>query len=150
MIAAIAAGASVVAAYACQLDAPRAITLDGDRATASAIGLPPAALQFTLTIEYGNPMQTKVDWPGDPLTMAGKFPTIATAPGAYAFSAYSGGPCMFTEQACLSQFNVVEAAGGTARLIVQPVALTSDQKAGTRNPFAVVATGTCTRTDAKK
>ena len=150
MIGFLAAAASLVAAYDCQLEAPKAVGFEGGQAKASDIGLPPALLHFALTIESGNPMQTKVDWPGDPLTMAGKFPTISTAPGAYAFSAFSSGPCLFTETSCLTQVNLVDSTGGTAKLIVTPVALASDQKAGTRNPFAVVALGQCTRTDGKK
>jgi hypothetical protein len=142
--------AAVLAAYDCQLDAPKAVGFENGQAKASDIGLPPASLQFSLTIESGNPLQAKVEWPGDPLTMAGKFPTISTAPGAYAFSAFSPGPCLFTETSCLSQVNLVDYAGGTARLIITPVALTRDQTAGTRTPFVVVALGQCTRTDAKK
>ena len=150
MIGVFVGAASVLAAYNCQLEAPKAIGFEAGQAKASDIGLPPAALQFSLTIESGNPMQAKLDWPGDPLTMAGKFPTISTAPGAYAFSAYSHGPCLFTETSCLSQVNLVDSNDGTAKLIVMPVALASDQKAGTRSPFAVIALGQCTRTDTKK
>jgi hypothetical protein len=150
MIGFLAATASVLAAYNCQLQAPKAVGFEGGQAKASDIGLPPASLQFSLTIESGNPMQAKVDWPGDPLTMAGKFPTISTAPGGYAFSAFSRGPCLFTETSCLSQVNLVDSADGTAKLIVTPVALASDQNTGTRSPFAVIALGQCTRTDTKK
>ena len=142
--------ASLVAVYDCQLDAPKAVGFEGRQATASSIGLPPASLHFTIMIESGNPMQAKVDWAGDPLNMAGKFPTISTAPGSYAFSAYSPGPCLFTETSCLSQVNLVDTSGGTAKIIVTPVALVSDQNAGTRTPFAVIAPGQCTRTDEKK
>jgi hypothetical protein len=150
MIGFLIASTSVMAAYNCQLEAPKAIGFEGGQARSSDIGLPAAALQFAITIESGNPMQAKVAWPGDPLTMAGKFPTISTAPGAYAFSAYSHGPCMFTETSCLSQFNLVDSTPETAKLIVTPVALASDKQTGTRNPFAVIALGQCTRTDVKK
>ena len=142
--------ASLVAAYDCQLDAPKAVGFEGGQAKASEIGLPPASLHFSIALESGNPMQAKVDWSGDPLTMAGKFPTISTAPGSYAFSAYSPGPCLFTETSCLSQVNLVDTAGGTAKIIITPVALVRDQKAGTRTPFAVIALGQCTRTDGKQ
>ena len=144
------ASAAVLAAYNCQLDAPKAIGFEGGQAKSSEIGLPPAALQFALTIESGNPMQAKVAWPGDPLTMAGKFPAISTAPGAYAFSAYSHGPCLFTETSCISQVNLVDSAGGTAKLVVTPVALATDKAKGTRDPFAVIILGQCTRMDSKK
>ena len=144
------AAASLIAVYDCQLDAPKAVGFEGGQAKASEIGLPPASLHFSITLESGNPIQAKVDWSGDPLTMAGKFPTISTAPGAYAFSAYSPGPCLFTETSCLSQVNLVDAAGGAANIIVTPVALASDQKTGIRTPFAVIALGRCARTDGKK
>jgi len=150
MISLLLAAASVLATYDCQLEAPKAVGFEGGQAKASDIGLPPSSLRFSLTLESGNPIQAKLEWPGDPLTMAGTFPTITTAPGAYAFSAYSSGPCLFTETSCLSQVNMVESGGGTAKLIVTPVALAKDEKAGTRNPFAVIALGECTRTDAKK
>ena len=144
------AATSLVAAYDCQLDAPKAVGFKGGQAKASDIGLPPSSLRFSITLESGNPMQAKVNWSGDPWNMAGKFPTISTAPGSYAFSAYSPGPCLFTETSCLSQVNLVETAGGTAKLIITPVALASDEKAGTRTPFAVIALGQCARTDGKK
>ena len=150
MIGFLAASASLVAAYDCQLEAPKAVGFEGGQAKASDIGLPPAALHFSVTLESGNPMQAKLEWPGAPLTMAGKFPTISTAPGAYAFSAFSGGPCLFTETSCLTQVNLVDSAGGAAKVIVTPVALASDKKAGTRTPFVVVALGQCARTDGKK
>jgi len=142
--------ASLVAAYDCELQAPKAVGFEGGQATSSDIGIPPASLRFTIQLESGNPIQAKVAWPGDPLTMAGRFPTITTAPGSYAFSAYSAGPCLFTETACLSQVNLVEVSAGTAKVIVTPVALASDEKAGTRTPFAVIGLGQCTRSDVKR
>jgi hypothetical protein len=142
--------ATLIAAFDCQLEAPKAVGFEGGQAKASDIGLPPASLHFSLTLESGSPMQAKVNWPGDPLTMAGKFPAISTAPGAYAFSAFSPGPCLFTETSCLSQVNLVESPGGNAKLIVTPVALSRDEKAGTRTPFIVIALGQCSRTDAKR
>jgi hypothetical protein len=143
-------GAALIAAYDCQLQAPKAVGFEGEQAKASDIGLPSASLRFSLTFQSGNPVQAHLSWPGDPLTMAGTFPAVSTAPGAYAFSAYSAGPCLFTETACLSQVNLVEGAGGTAKLIITPVALASDEATKTRTPFAVVALGECTRTDQKK
>jgi hypothetical protein len=144
------AAASLIAAYDCQLDAPKAIGFEAGQAKASDIGLPPASLHFTLTLQSGNPIQAKVEWPGDPLTMAGTFPAIISAPGSYAFSAMSPGPCLFTERACLSQVNLVELPNGKASLIISPVALAKDEKSGARAPFAVIVQGMCSRTDSKK
>jgi hypothetical protein len=144
------AAASLVAAYDCQLEAPKAVGFEAGQAKASDIGLPPASLRFTLDLQSGNPMQARLDWPGDPLTMAGTFPVIVTAPGAYAFSAISFGPCLFTEKACLSQVNLVELTNGRANVIINPVALAKDEKTGIRTPFAVIVQGTCSRTDVKK
>jgi hypothetical protein len=139
--------ASLIAAYDCQLEAPKAVGFEGGQAKASDIGLPPASLHFSLTLQSGNPMQAKLDWPGDPLTMAGTFPAVSSAPGAYAFSAMSLGPCLFTEKACLSQVNLVELSAGKANVIINPVALAKDEKTGVRAPFAVIVEGTCSRTD---
>jgi hypothetical protein len=147
---AILAAASLIATYDCQLSAPKAVGFEGSSATASDIGLPASSLAFSASLESGNPIQAKLDWPGDPFTMAGKFPAIQTAPGAYAFSAFSSGPCLFTEQACLTQVNLVEGGNGTAKIIVTPVALATDKQANTRSPFVVVALGTCTARSAAK
>jgi hypothetical protein len=57
------AAASLVATYDCQLDAPKAVGFEGGRAEESNIGLPPASLHFTITLESGNPIQAKIDWP---------------------------------------------------------------------------------------
>jgi hypothetical protein len=108
------------------------------------------ALRFTVSIERGNPLLATVAWSGDPMQAAGKFPAVMTAPGAYAFSAYSSGPCLFTEQACLTQFNLVDGGAERAQVILAPVAVTTDRANGTRHPFAAIALGQCTRTDAKK
>jgi len=143
------AAATLIATYSCQLEAPKAVGFENGNATSSEIGLPPASLQFTVSMNSGNPIQAQLDWAGDPFTMAGKFPAVETAPGAYAFSAFSPGPCLFTEQACLSQVNLVDTGTGDARVIVTPVALTTDKKANTRSPFVVVALGTCTRSAAR-
>ena len=142
--------AAIIAGYDCQIEAPRAIGFDGAKVTGSEIGLPPAALKFRVEIQSGNPMRAKVAWDGDPFDAAGQFPTVSIAPGSYAFSAYSSGPCLFTEQACLSQFNLVDLPNGKANLILAPVALTLDKDKGVREPFAVLARGQCSRTDLKK
>jgi hypothetical protein len=144
------ASAAVLAAYNCQLEAPRAIAFDGTKVTGSEIALPPMALAFAIELRSGNPAQAKVTWEGDPMQAAGQYPALAIAPGSYAFSAYSSGPCLFTDQACITQFNLVEATDGKANLIVTPVALATDKATGARNPFAVIARGQCTRTDSKK
>jgi len=150
MISLLSAAATVLAAYNCQLEPLRAVTLSATGATASEIGLPPMALRFTISIEDGNPLQARVAWSGDPMQAAGKFPAVTTAPGAYAFSAYSSGPCLFTEQACLTQFNLVDGGDQPAHIILTPVAVTTDRDKGARHPFAAIALGQCTRTDTKK
>jgi hypothetical protein len=143
MISYVFTAAAALASFNCQLESPRAIGFDGDKATASEIGLPPMARAFSIVIEDGNPKQARVSWPNDPMQMSGKFPAVVTAPGSFAFSAYSSGPCLFTEQACLAQFNLVGTADGSANLIVTPVALATSEDRSSRNPFAVVARGQC-------
>ncbi|MEQ7872557.1 hypothetical protein ABDK56_00925 [Sphingomonas sp. ASV193] len=150
MISLILMASAAQASFDCQLEAPKAIGFDGEKVTASTIGLPPATLAFALTISDGNPKQATITWAEDPMKMAGTFPAIETAPNSYAFSSFSGGPCMFTEKACLTQFNLVGARDGSAFLVVTPVALTRDQKSGGREPFAVLARGVCQRRSAGK
>ena len=108
------------------------------------------SLQFAVSIESGNPPQATVTWSGDPMQAAGRFPAVSTAPGAYAFSTFSGGPCLFTEQACLTQVNLFDGGNGPAHVILTPVALGDDKDKGTREPFAVIVEGQCTRTDGRK
>ena len=150
MIVSILAAATVIASFDCTIEAPQAIGFEGAKITSSAIGLPSATLQFSIRIEDGKPKYAVVDWPNDPMRVAGRFPAITTAPSSYAFSAFSPGPCLFTEQACLTQFNLVETSTGTANLIVSPVALAFDDKTQARSPFAVLARGRCVRLRTKK
>jgi hypothetical protein len=145
----IIAAASLIASFDCQLAPPQAVGFENGKAKASDIGLPPASLNFSIALKSGNPPIAQVTWSGDPMQIAGEFPVISTAPGAYAFSSVSSAPCLFTEQACLSQVNLVEGGDGTTRIIVTPVAVAKNES-GKRSPFAVIAEGQCTRTDTKK
>ena len=142
--------ASLLAAYDCQLSTPRAVSMAGANLASSEIGLPPMALRFSVSFAEGNPIKAKVKWDGNPIQVAGEFPAVSTAPGAYAFSAFSHGPCLFTEQACLTQVNLVDGGNKPSLVILTPVALATDKDAGTRSPFAVVAQGQCARTAVKK
>ena len=142
--------AAVIASYDCELDVPRAVWINGASTTASEIGLPPMSLGFSVAFESGNPALAKVNWAGDPMQIEGQFPAVQSAPGAYAFSAYSPGPCLFTEQACIAQVNLVDRGGGNAQVIVTPVALALDEGSGVRVPFVVVTKGQCTRTDSTR
>ena len=141
---------AVIAAFSCQVDAPQSVSIVEGTAKANAIGLPAASLKFSLSISAGDPMIAKVEWPGDPMQVAGEVPAISTGPGAYGFSAYSPGPCLFTEKECLTQVNVVETEDGKAQIILAPIAIARDSNSNRRNPFAVLAAGRCIRTDQTK
>ena len=145
----IATAAALLASYDCQLDSPRALMLDGPSVTASELGLPADTMQFSVEIEEGDPITANVKWPKDPMQIGGRFPTIETAPGAYAFSAYSSGPCLLTEKSCISQVSLVEIEKDIARVVITPVALTKNEAAGTRSPFAVIAIGQCRKSEPK-
>jgi len=131
--------------YDCVLDAPvAASTAEGGQS--SKIGLPESMLRFTMAIDRSpGGISARIDWPENPFQIAGSFKGIPTGPGATAFLALSGGPCMFTEQACMAVIHFVEQADKTAKVIISPVALTRDSKTNVRTPFAVVAAGRCTR-----
>jgi hypothetical protein len=142
--------AATLASYNCEIETPRAVSVGGGAMTVSEIGLPPMALRFTVEIRSGNPAKARVNWPGDPMAIQGEFPVLQTAPGSYAFSAVSGGNCLFTEEACLAQVNLVARGDGTATVLITPVALASDKEKGTREAFAVVAAGRCASMDSKR
>jgi len=147
-----AAVAAILGAYACELDAPRAITLypTGDVAAASQIGLLSMVRRFRIEIRDGTPLMAKVDWPGDPMQVAGKFPAIRSAPGAFAFSAFSTGPCLFTEGPCLTQVTLVDNGTEPPQAVIAPAAVAKKgDKGDLRFALPVLAEARCTRAEPK-
>ncbi|WP_034161251.1 hypothetical protein [Sphingomonas sp. ERG5] len=145
--------ASAAITYDCSIEAPKALNRTGENATLSSLtlqGVAATGAKFQVKVTSGEKAAAEVVWPENPMQIAGKFATLPTAKGSVAFSAYSAGPCLFTEQMCMSLVQLVDQPDGTAKIIVTPSALWTDKKADSREPFIVIAEGNCTRAGKSK
>jgi hypothetical protein len=152
MISLIAAAAAFSATYSCQVSQPEALHT-GPNVQLTPITIPEFGKddgRFTIQIARSEALDVRVVWPNDPIQVAGKFPALITADGSVAFSAYSTGPCTFTESMCMTLFNLVDHGNGSADVILLPAALATKADASDRNPFVVVIRGTCTRPEDRK
>jgi len=134
--------------YNCGMEVPKSITRDGSAVTVREIGFPVAAdgWHFSLTVNVGkggHGIDATVTWPGDPIQIAGKHAALVTADGSIAFTAMSGGPCMFTESMCLTLVNMARQPDNSIKFVLMPSALATDEQAKSRAPFIVVAEGSC-------
>lgn len=141
------AAATTSTSYDCTLEVPARLLRADGKAEVNAIGFPPEInWKFDLTIMTSeSKIVAQVVWPGNPMQIAGKFAALSTGKGAVAFTAFSGGPCLFTETGCLALVQVADQSDGTAKIIVTPSALLTDSAKDSRAPFLVVAEGVCVR-----
>jgi hypothetical protein len=135
--------------YDCTLEMPKALRREGDKTSLTSIrlgGVDEDGLRFTASVKQDkHGLDVEIVWPSNPIQIAGKFPALPTANRSVAFAAAAGGPCMFTEAACMTLVSLVDAGDGTAKIIVMPSALASDTAADKRDPFIVVMEGKCTK-----
>ncbi|MCW4461122.1 hypothetical protein OK349_05335 [Sphingomonas sp. BT-65] len=148
------ASAAFSATYDCVLEAPKALNQDGAQVSLNAIqfpGVAEGAWKFRINVTRNEKgVNGDIIWPGNPIQIAGKFPGLPTADGSIALTAYSMGPCTFTESGCMSVVSLVDFGDGTAKVIVMPTALATDSEKKTREPFVVVIEGKCTRIGSPK
>ena len=141
------AAATIVGSFDCTLGVPRALNESDGKATLNAINFPgvaEGAWKFRLDIENKDGLNFIVKWRENPIQIAGKFAGLPTSEGSFAFTAFSTGPCMFTETMCMSLVHLVPQADGTAKIIILPTALASNSEARTRDPLIIVIEGKCT------
>jgi hypothetical protein len=153
LLAMVLATGAVVTSYDCTLPAPKALSIKGKVASLSVIGLPgeeTAGWKFRIDLATGPDIIAKVVWVANPIQIAGNWPALPTGQGAYSFAAISEGPCLFTETSCMSIIQLIEQPDGSARIMVQPTAFVTDKATGTRQPFIIVAEGTCIRAGENK
>ena len=149
------AGAAVLAAFHCEAEAPRMVVDNNGQPVYAPIGLPPQASNraFDVQISQGERVpEVRVDWPKDGMRLAANVgPAFETAEGSYAFFGFSAGPCLFTDEACLNQFSIVDRGegNGKADLLIVPSALSSDKATKKKMLMAVIIRGECQRTDLK-
>ena len=142
------AAALLVLSYNCEVQGPRALNIEGDKITLTELGLPPeiAKWRFTVDLRDGRPMMAEVKWPGNPIQSEGKFAALSSGKNVYSFAALGAGPCLLTETMCASLFTIADQPDGTAKVLIQPTALWSDNKNDTRTPFVAILQGQCSRT----
>jgi hypothetical protein len=143
MIMALAFAASTTSTYDCILAKPLSIKRKGDAVESVVIGFPgldgsPWKFQLTLAEQTA-----EISWPDSPMQLSGKADILPTAKGAGAIILASGGPCLFTEQACGGMVNFAKQPDDTVDLLVMPTALATDEAKDTRRPFLAMIDGHC-------
>jgi hypothetical protein len=133
--------AALAGGFDCQLSTPQAVNVSNGAVSGTPIGLPSTALAFRLDIKND---QGSVDWKDSPIQLSGKQVILPTGPDAGMVLFTSGGPCLFTENACATMLNYAKQPDGSLRLVVTPTALVTDSASKTRSPFLVAIEGQCT------
>ena len=150
MISFLLAATALSANYDCTLDVPKALDQKDGAALLSPIVFPDVAeggWKFQAKVSRDDEgVDAAINWPGNPIQIAGEFPAMPTADGSIAIMTYSPGPCMFTESGCMSLVSLVDRGDGSAKVIIMPAALSSDKANNSRDPFVVLIEGTCRRT----
>ena len=144
------ASSAIAKTYDCHIGPPKALDIDGTAATVKTINFPELkdeAWSFKIDVKDGNKSTAGtavVDWPSDPIQIAGTYPVLNTADGAIAFIAVGGGPCLLTSYSCLATVQIAEQGKGKAKISILPTALWKDDASGTSDPFVAILDGTCT------
>lgn len=103
-----------------------------------------AAWRFSVRLPRDAARDLTVDWPADPIQIAGNHPALTLAPGQVAFAAPARGPCMFTEGNCLTLVELSARDNGSLAFSILPAGSVRNQD-GTRSIFHVVFVGSCRR-----
>jgi hypothetical protein len=85
-----------------------------------------------------------IDWPANPVQIAGRHLALALAPGQVAFAVPARGPCMFTEQDCLTLVELSARGDGNLDFSILPAGSARNDD-GSRSILHVIFTGTCRR-----
>ena len=139
--------------YNCHLNAPLALSREGETVKLTEInfpGLDAEPWNFSVEIKVGKknePDQAVVSWPSNPIQIAGQFPVLPTASGALAFTTAGFGGCMFTVKGCLAVVQIVEQELGKAKISVLPTALWTDGATNKSEPFVAIIDGICSWKD---
>jgi hypothetical protein len=141
------AAAALLATYNCSVEQPQALARGADgKIAAVAMQLPahgPDDWKFSLRVTQDHDgYAAEISWPANPIDVNGRFSALPTAPGSFAFVAPARGPCLFTEQMCMSLVNLVATGRDDAAITIAPSALAQNMDK-TRSPLVVVFTGVC-------
>ena len=141
------AAAALLATYNCSVEQPQAFARGADgKIAATDLQIPthsPDDWKFSLRVTQDHDgYVADIVWPANPIDVSGRFSALPTAPASYAFVALARGPCLFTEQMCMSLVNLVATGRGDAAITITPSALAQNMDK-TRSPFVVFFEGVC-------
>ena len=153
LLAGFVANSAIAKIYDCHLRPPQALFRDGKKLTLKTINFPdlkdePWKFRVEIKTGQGDKAGTAiVQWPSNPIQIAGEFPVLKTANGAIAFTSADSGPCMFTVSACFTLVQIADQEPGNAKISVLPTALWTDRAINRSDPFVAILEGTCTWKD---
>ncbi|MBV8908728.1 MAG: hypothetical protein JOZ20_06985 [Sphingomonas sp.] len=137
--------ASLPGSYDCTIDRQAMITEAG--ASDQQVQFPEsdrANWRFSVRVPEGRAPEVTIDWPANPIQIAGRHPSLDIAPGQVAMFALSNGPCMFTESACMAMIELTAHQDGSLGYSILPAG-SSRNSDGTRTLLHVAFLGTCHR-----
>jgi hypothetical protein len=149
MVNLIAAGllaASLPGSYDCTIE--RQVAIQEQGASNQDVAFPesePQMRRFRLRVSNGPAPEITIDWPGNPIQIAGSHRTLSIAPAQVVAMSPSTGPCMFTEQACVAMVEISAREDGSAAFSILPAGSVRDETSGVRSLMHVVFLGTCRR-----
>jgi len=144
MIGMLVALASTIS-LSCEVQPPRTVHLDGDKASAAAIRLPPEMnkWKFDLLITpKEDTIDVKLDWPGDPIRVGNAVAAMEIGAHDYSFVSIHPGPCLFTQTSCMFMYTLSLQKDSSAQILIQPSAIGSEGEWS--KPFQAFMSGRCT------
>lgn len=134
--------------YACALENPVSFLREGETAKVMRIETGSSDWKFKVNIiasKSKNELSyAEVIWPTDPIQIAGKYPYIPTSEVSGVITAISGGPCTFTESACVTMIQIVDQSESKSKVMILPSAIGGDATTG-REPFVALLEGECAK-----
>lgn len=143
---ALAAAASLPGRYDCTIEHQSVVTEAGGQ-PAAQVNFPEDQRdnwRFRVELPRNANAEVTIDWPANPVQVAGRHASLPLAPGQIAMAVPAGGPCMFTEQACLTLVEFSAREDGGLAFSILPAG-SSRAENGTRSILHVIFTGLCRR-----
>jgi hypothetical protein len=137
---------SLPGSYDCAIERQVVITETG--ASGEGVNFPDDqrdAWRFAVRIPRGDASSVTVEWPANPVQIAGTHRSLPLAPGQIAFVTTSAGPCMFTEQACVVIVELSARDDGHLAFSILPAGSVRDDATNVRSLLHVVFLGSCQR-----
>ncbi len=147
LIAVAALAASLPGTYECTIAHQAVIDENGvhpDRQPVTFSGTEADAWRFRVRVPRGETPEVAIEWPANPIQVAGRHAALPLAPGQIALAAVSPGPCMFTEDACVSLVEFSAREDGSLAFSILPAG-SARQQSGARSILHVVFVGACRR-----